>query len=336
MALLEKRIIRLIRVLVSQAEENKQRVCIGRTHGQHAIPTTYGMKFMRWAVEMERHLHRLDQLRGRLLKAKLSGAVGTMASLGEKGFRVQTSFALYLRLEPVDIASQVVPRDSYAEYIMWCSLVAATLETIAKEIRNLQRTEIMEIAEPFASTQVGSSTMAHKRNPHKSERICGLARIIRGYINPAVENIALEHERDLTNSSPERILFPSASILLDYLLVQSATIIQGLDFFPENIDRNLNLTHGLANTEHVMLELTRRGMSRQTAHEILRKAGIRARETNTELLSLLLQDERITKIASEKDIKNWLDPANYIGTAIEQVSNLSQRIRKHLEVREKK
>ncbi len=333
-SILDTRICTLLQVLIELADKHKETVCIGRTHGQHALPTTYGMKFIRWAAELERHLHRIGEIRSRLLRAKLSGAVGTMASFGDIGFKIQTSYALHLGLEPIDIASQIMPRDNYAEYISWCSLVAATLETISKEIRNLQRTEILEVAEPFSANQVGSSTMAQKRNPHKSERICGLARIIRGYLHPAFENIALEHERDLTNSSPERILLPSASILLDYLLVQQTNILKGLEFFPDNISRNLHLTKGQICSEKVMLELTNRGLSRQHAHELVRQATIKARQESLPLAQSFLTFKEISEKTTLDELNVWLDPTKYIGTAPQQVTNLVQRISHFLSTRD--
>ncbi|MQY82984.1 adenylosuccinate lyase, partial [archaeon] len=266
LAIMEGDLRELLGVLLKQAEDHKETLTIGRTHGQHAVPMTYGMKFAIWASEVARHLDRLDAARGRLLVGKMSGAVGTMASFGDKGFEVQRLTMERLGLEPVLIANQVVQRDRLAELQCVFGLVAGTLDKIAREIRNLQRTEISEMFEPFRQDQVGSSTMPHKRNPHKTERVCGLARLIRSNIVPALETIALEHERDISNSSLERIIIPEGFILTDYILRQMTGILRDAVFDYENIERNLNLTLGLCLTEKVMIELVEKGIGRQDAH----------------------------------------------------------------------
>ncbi|MEX2726394.1 MAG: adenylosuccinate lyase, partial [Candidatus Sigynarchaeum springense] len=217
--LLEKHIIDLLKILVGHAAKYKNLVCVGRTHGQHAIPTTFGMKFANWADEFSRHLDRLQDIKVRDAVGKFGGAVGTFASHGKSGLQVQALVMESLGLRSNLISTQVVHRDRYAEIIYWTALVGSTIAKIAKEIRDLQRTEIAEMFEPFEKEQVGSSTMASKRNPHKSERLCGVYRIIASHVMPMLEDNALiEHERDLTNSSVERILLPETFILLDYML----------------------------------------------------------------------------------------------------------------------
>ena len=325
--IIERDLRELLGILLDMAEEHKGTVCIGRTHGQHALPTTYGMKFALWASEVSRHLERLGEYRKRIIIGKMSGAVGTMASFGEKGFQIQRLTMELLGLSPVVIASQVVQRDRHAEIQCLLALIAGTLDKIAKEIRNLQRTEIAEIFEPFARGQVGSSTMPHKRNPHKCERICGLARIIRSLVHPALETIALEHERDLTNSSLERITMPEGFILTDYMLKQMSGVLKGLEFNYESIGRNLKLTLGLCFTERVMLELVSKGMSRQEAHERLRDLAQRCWRERRSLKSVLIGDEVVKGLATEEQLENWLDPKNYLGTAVKQVERVVKTLR---------
>ncbi len=325
--IIEKKLNELKNVLLKLTEKHKKTVCIGRTHGQHAAPTTYGMKFALYAAETQRHLDRLEESKKRVLVGKMTGAVGTQASFGKKGVELQKFVMKELGLEPVLISTQIVQRDRYAELICDVALIATTLEKIAKEIRNLQRTEIAEVFEPFKERQVGSSTMPHKRNPHKSERICGLARIIRSNVMPALENIPLEHERDLTNSSVERIIFPESFILVDYMLKEMISILSGLEFNYDNIKNDLNKTNGLIMTENLMLGLVKKGIGRQDAHELLRQASMRVIKEKKSLKEILLRDKIIKKKFTEKELDWYLNPKNYIGTAVEQVENVIQSLR---------
>jgi len=227
--ILIEKLIDLAKTLLKLADEHKHTVCIGRTHGQHALPTTYGMKFALWADEIHRHIERLNLCEDRLCVGMITGAVGTIAALGMDGLAVHEEVSKILGLEPVSISNQVVQRDNHAEFIMILANIASTLDKIALEIRNLQRTEITEIGEKFdAEKQVGSSTMPHKMNPITAERICGISRVIRAYVIPALENNPLWHERDLTNSSSERIIFPEACILTDYILNLTIKLLKNL------------------------------------------------------------------------------------------------------------
>jgi adenylosuccinate lyase len=325
--IIEKNLNELKVVLLDLAEKHKNTVCVGRTHGQHAPPTTYGMKFAVYAAEVQRHLDRLKDVKKRVLIGKMTGAVGTQATFGENGPEIQREVMKQLDLEPVLVSTQVVQRDRYAEVICDLALISATLEKIAKEIRNLQRTEIAEVFEPFREKQVGSSTMPHKRNPHKSERICALSRIIRAFVHPAIENIPLEHERDLTNSASERIIFPETFILLDYMLIQMKGILSGLEFNYENIKKNLELTKGLNMTEYVMIGLVKKGIGRQEAHELLRQASILVSKENRDLKEVLLENEIVKKKLSKKELEYYLNPKNYLGTAVEQVENIVKTLR---------
>ncbi|MFX1312779.1 MAG: adenylosuccinate lyase, partial [Promethearchaeota archaeon] len=220
----------LLAELIKIIEEKKKLVCIGRTHGQHAVPTTYGMRFGVWAYEIDRHLDRISEVVERISFGKMSGAVGTMASFDEKGIQIQKKVMKKLNLNPVLIANQIIQRDRHAEVIYLTALIGQTLAKIARQNRVLQRNEIAEMFEPFKKKQVGSSTMPHKRNPHKSERICSLARILKSNVIPALDNIVSEDERDITNSAAERVIFAENFILLDYMIKQLTQNLRGIEF----------------------------------------------------------------------------------------------------------
>jgi adenylosuccinate lyase len=320
-------LIELIKVLTELAEGTRDLVCIGRTHGQHAIPTTYGMRFGVWAYEIDRHLQRLDQIKERISYGKMSGAVGTMASFGDKGMEIQEKVMKELNLNSVLIANQILQRDRHAEVIFLTSLIGQTLAKIARQNRILQRNEIAEMFEPFKKKQVGSSTMPHKRNPHKSERICSLARILKSNVIASLDNIILEDERDLSNSASERVVFPENFTYLDFMLKQLINNLKGLEFNEENIEKNLNLTKGACLAEKIMVHLVERGIGRQDAHEILRQAAIKARKEDLYLYEILSEQEEITDKFTEQELKELLDPHNYIGTAVLQVQNLVKSLK---------
>jgi adenylosuccinate lyase len=286
------------------------------------------MKFANYASEAQRNLNRLEEVKERILVGKMTGAVGTQASFDKNGIQIQKLVMKELGLEPSLISTQVLSRDRHAELISVLSIIASSLEKIAKEIRNLQRTEIAEVFEHFKKKQVGSSTMPHKRNPHKSERICGLARIVRSNLQPSLETVALGHERDLTNSALERITFPTSFILLDFMLKQMNLVLSGLEFNYKNIKRNLKLTKGLIMTEHLMMGLVKKGIGRQEAHEMLRKASIKVMKENRTLKEVLTENEIIKKNFTGKELDWYLDPENYLGTAVEQVDNVIKELKK--------
>ena len=322
----------LLREILRLTEEKKNLVCIGRTHGQHAIPTTYGMRFGVWAYEISRHLDRLEEVRNRISFGKMSGAVGTMASFGTKGLEIQEIVMKELNLSPVLIANQVVQRDRHAEVILLTALIGQTLAKIARENRILQRNEIAEMFEPFKKSQVGSSTMPHKRNPHKSERICSISRILKSNAIPALDNIILEDERDLTNSANERMIFAENFILLDYIINQLVSHFQGVEFDEKKIEENLNLTKGACLAERIMVDLVKRGIGRQEGHEILRQAAIKAKKEDRLIKDTLLQNEKVKEKYSEEELDNLLDPHTYIGTSITQVENLISVLKKKHEL----
>lgn len=324
--LIEGRLKKLLGVLLKRADETKNLVCAGRTHGQIGVPTTYGLRFAIWASEVGRHIERLDQLRPRVAVGQMTGAVGTMAAMGEKGHDVMVSMMKFLELFPVDVSNQIIQRDRYAEYFMLLANIATTLDKIGTEIRMMQRSEIGEMEESFGKNQVGSSTMPHKRNPIKSEQVCGLARIVRSFVEPSLLNNILWDERDLTNSSCERITFPEASILADHILNVMIKVLEGVRLNEASIERNLNLLQGVNMAESVMIELTRAGMERQEAHELIRVSSMSAIELQKPLAEILVNSEKVTMYLSEEKIRELLSPENYTGTAVWQVENIIDKL----------
>ncbi|MDD1742946.1 MAG: adenylosuccinate lyase [Methanotrichaceae archaeon] len=328
--ILDTKLKGLLDILLKRSMETRTLVCAGRTHGQIAIPTTYGLRFAIWASEVARHIDRLRELRPRAAVGKISGAVGTQAAFGLKGLEIQKRVMEILGLNSVDVSNQVIQRDRHAELLCFLALVASTLDKIFVEIRTLQRTEIAEVEESFGKKQVGSSTMPHKRNPIKSEQICGLARVVRAQVFPAFENIPLWDERDLTNSSCERAIFPEAFVLTDHMLNLAMNIIAKLRLRTDNIERNLNMLHGLNMSENVMVELAKRGIGRQRAHEIVRQASMNAFNQGRDLAKVLNEVDEVNKILSPDEIRVLLDPHEYIGTAIQQVEILNKKLRVHI------
>lgn len=324
--IIEDKLKTLTELLLKLAVENKDKVAIGRTHGQHALPITYGMKFGLWADELHRQYDRLEHARKNVCVAMMDGAVGTTAALGEDGWDIHKTVAEILELPAASITNQVVQRDNHVEFIMVLANIASTLDKIALEIRNLQRTEIMEVGEYFdPEKQMGSSTMPHKMNPITAERICGVARIIKSYVNAALDNNPLWHERDLTNSSCERIMLPESCILTDYILNLTIKLMSNLVFYDENIERNLNLTNGLIMAERLMAELTRAGMGKQTAYGIVRANAIKANKEGKLLSDLILQDSEVQKYLTAEDVDEIMNPHTYIGSSQRIIDELLEK-----------
>ncbi|MFY9195799.1 MAG: adenylosuccinate lyase [Methanoculleus sp.] len=326
LALIDEKLGTLLSVLLFRSAETRTLICAGRTHGQIGVPTTYGLRFAIWASEVSRHIERLRQMRPRVVVGQLTGAVGTQAALGDAGIAVQETMMEFLGIRPVDVSNQLISRDRYAEYFMLLANIATTLDKIGLEIRLMQRSEIGELAEPFGRRQVGSSTMPHKRNPIKSEQICGLARVVRSAIGPALQNNVLWDERDLTNSSVERVIFPEASVLADHILNVMIDVMEGLELNKANIRKNLMMLRGVNLAESVMIELTKQGMSRQDAHEVMRAASMQAIAEDRDLAQVLAERPEVTKFVTREDLDRLLDPDAYIGTAVRQVDRLIEKL----------
>ena len=323
--IIEKKLACIRRVLQEKTGKYKGTVMMGRTHGQHALPITLGFKFAVWTCEISRHIQRLRECKERVLVGKVSGAVGTQAGLGEHAIQIQELVMKRLDLRAAEISTQIVQRDRYAELICLFALISSSLENFATEIRELQRPEIGELSESFeAEKQVGSSTMPHKRNPETCERVCGLSRIVRSLVVPALENVVTWHERDLTQSSAERFIFPEACILVDYLLELMTNILCNLRVDEQKMLQNINLTQGRAMSEAVMMALVKKGVNRQEAHELLRKLTIKSEVGKRNFREILLQDKLVSSKLSEKEIDSALDPKNYLGTAVKQAELFAQ------------
>ena len=323
--IIEKRLACLRKVLQEKTGRYKATMMIGRTHGQHALPITLGFKFAVWTCEVARHLQRLRECRDRVIVGKMSGAVGTQAGFGEHAARIQELVMKRLGIQAAEISTQIVQRDRYAEFVCLLAFIAGSLENFATEIRELQRPEIAELFEAFEpEKQVGSSTMPHKQNPETCERICGLARIVRSLVVPSFENIVTWHERDLTQSSAERFIFPEACILTDYLIELMIEILSHLRVDEKQMLRNIGLTQGRIMSECVMMTLTRKGMNRQEAHELLRKLTIRSESEKKPFKQVLMEDGVVRKKLTEREIDEALDPKNYLGTAVKQAEQFAQ------------
>jgi adenylosuccinate lyase len=299
----------LIKVLEDRAISNKDTLMIGRTHGVHAEPITFGLKMALWAQEMKRNYTRLKNAREVISVGKISGAVGTYATVSPE---IEEKTCARLGLAPAPISNQIIQRDRHAQFISTLAIVASSLEKFATEIRALQRTEILEAEEPFSSGQTGSSAMPHKRNPELCERVCGLARLIRGHSVTAMENVALWHERDISHSSNERVILPDACLALDYILDIFTGVMRGLQVYPENMKRNLELTQGLVFSQSVMLALVGKGLSRQKAYEITQHNAMQAWKTRTPFLKLLKADAAVMENFNVKELESIFDYRRFL------------------------
>jgi adenylosuccinate lyase len=313
---------RLRAVLRRQALAYKDTLTIGRTHGIHAEPTTFGLKLALWYDEMGRNRRRLEAARAEMAVGKISGAVGTHAHVPPE---VEEEVCARLGLSVAPISTQIIQRDRHAAYLTTLAVIAASIEKIATEIRHLARTEVREAEEPFAAGQTGSSAMPHKRNPHKCERLCGLARLVRGYAVPALETVALWHERDISNSSVERVTFPDATSLVDYMLVSLTRILADLVVYPEHMQRNLELGQGVIFSQPVLLALVERGLSRQEAYKIVQRLALRAWDGGGAFQELLAADETVARLLSPEDLAALFDPRRqlqHVDTAFRRVGLL--------------
>jgi len=297
-------------VLKHRAYEFKDILMIGRTHGIHAEPITFGLKLALWYEEMKRNEARLNQALESISYGKISGAVGTFAHVPPE---VEAYVCEKLGLKPDPISNQIVQRDRYAEYMASLAILGTTVEKIATEIRHLQRTEVLEAEEYFSPGQKGSSAMPHKRNPILSENLCGLARLLRGYLVPALENVALWHERDISHSSVERIIVPDATTVADFMLARLEGLLKNLVVYPENMKKNFNLLRGLVFSQQVMLFLTEKGMTREEAYKIVQELTMKVwQDKNLNFKELVLKDERISKFLSKEEIERIFDISYYL------------------------
>jgi len=307
--LLAQDITELISILESKAIEHKHTIMMGRTHGVHAEPTTFGLKIALWVEEMRRNAQRLAEA-GRIISVgKISGTVGTYATVLPD---VEEIACTKLGLAPAPISSQIIQRDRHAQFVTTLAMVASSLEKFATEIRGLQRTEILEVEEPFQAGQTGSSAMPHKRNPELCERICGLSRLIRGYALTAMENIALWHERDISHSSTERIILPDSCLVLDYILSIFTSIMRGLKVYSENMRRNLELTRGLIFSQRVLLALIEKGLGREEAYKIVQDNATKAWQDKRSFWALLVADDQITAYLSKNELESLFDYSYYL------------------------
>ncbi len=300
---------RLVTVLETRAKEHKRTLQVGRTHGVHAEPITFGLKLALWAQEMKRNLERLASARAAIAVGKLSGAVGTFATVPPA---VEASVCLKLGLAPAPLSNQILQRDRHAQYVTTLAICAGSLEKFATEIRGLQRTEILEAEEPFSEGQTGSSAMPHKRNPELCERVCGQARLIRGYAVAALENQALWHERDISHSSAERVILADATTLLDYMLHLFAGVMSGLVVYPGNMRRNLDLTLGLVFSQRVLTSLIEKGLGRGEAYKIVQGAAMRCWRERVPFLDLLWSTPEVQAQFSRPQLEALFDYDYYL------------------------
>jgi len=300
---------RLRQTLAALALRHKDTLTVGRTHGVHAEPTTFGLKAAVWYAEAGRNLERLGRARAAIAVGKLSGAVGNFAHVEPE---LEAEVCRELGLEAAPVSTQIVQRDRHAEFCATLAIAAASLEKIALEVRGLQRTEVLEAQEPFGEEQKGSSAMPHKRNPELSERVCGLARLVRSHAQAALENVALWHERDISHSSVERVILPDGTIVLDYLLHLTTLIVEGLEVDPARMAENLELSHGLVYSQRVLLKLTDAGLPRQVAYEIVQRNAMRAWKERRPFGELLAADPEVTAHLGPDELKGCFDPAFYL------------------------
>ncbi len=292
-------------VLAKRAREHRKTLMMGRTHGVHAEVTTFGLKLAVWYDEMRRNRERMERVMEVMNVGKISGAVGTFAHLDPD---VEKKVCTRLGLKAARISTQTLQRDRHAEYVSALAIIGTSLEKFATEIRHLQRTEVREVEEPFASGQKGSSAMPHKRNPVKCEQVCGLARLLRGYVTTAMEDVALWHERDISHSSAERVILPDATALLCYMLRTMTYIVGGLVVYPERMLKNMELTRGLAYSGQLLLDLTRKGILREDAYIWVQRCSMRVWKEDKDFLNVLLGDPDITKVLNEDEIRSVVNP----------------------------
>ncbi len=300
----------LIAAIRTQAKQHRYTIMIGRSHGIHAEPITFGFKLAGWLAEVLRSQERLINLRQNIAVGKISGAVGTYANVEPK---IEEIACQKLGLQPDTASTQVISRDRHADYVQQLALLGSSLERFAVEIRNLQRTDVLEVEEFFAKGQKGSSAMPHKRNPIRSERLTGLARILRGNAVAALENVALWHERDISHSAVERVIFPDTCILTHFMIREATDLIKNLLVYPENMERNMNCYGGVVFSQRVLLTLVDKGMSREDAYTVVQSCAHQAwNQPQGNFQDLISKDSRVTEVLSEAEIKSCFDPKHHL------------------------
>jgi len=325
--ILSSQLKQLRKALVHLAKKHRKTVMLGRTHGQHTIPITFGLKMAGYAMEVDRHLERLHELKSRLFIGKLSGAVGTGAALGSQALKVQEIMLTDLKLGIEDVSTQIVCRDRYNELLGLLANIATSMEKFATEIRNLQRDEIREVAESFdVKKQVGSSTMPHKRNPITSEQISGLSRVVRSFIIPGFENAIQWHERDLCNSSSERFIIPHSLILTDWIVYKMADVFSHLSVFPDRMKENMTISKGLPMAESLMTSLVDHGMGRGDAHELMRQTALKAASEDISLKEAFRKENKKKQLLTNQEIEYALNPENYLGATDEIIERVIKKV----------
>ena len=309
-------------LLAKKAIRYKDMVCIGRTHGIHAEPTTFGLKLALWFDEVKRNLERMRQAKEEISVGKISGAVGTYANVGPE---VESYICRRLGLKPAKISTQIIQRDIYAQYMAILAVIGSSLEKFALEIRHLQRTEVREVEEPFGKGQKGSSAMPHKRNPVICERICGLARLLRGNALAAMENMALWHERDISHSSAERVIIPDSTILLDYMLNKFIQVVEGMLVYPENMLANLVKTNGLIFSQRVLLTLMDKGLPRPKAYDIVQRQAMQSWKGSLDFKKLLSEDKDVSRLISPAELDNIFNLDYYLRNVNKIFKNVGLR-----------
>ena len=326
-SIIESKILDIAIAMSDKALKFRALPAVGRTHGQHASIIAFGLKFAVWAAEMARHIERIEEGKKRFLLCKTLGVVGTGSLMGNRALEVQRIVAMDLRLYAIEAATQVIPRERHAEMQFLITLVACTLDKIAIEIRNLQRTEIGEVAEPFRKGQIGSSAVPVKRNPIKSERISSLAKILRSLVNIAMENIGLWHERDLSNSANERFTFPMAVILLDEMLNSMKKVISDLNVNTKRITSNLDITKGQIYAEFVLEALIKKGVPRFEAYRDIQRVAFAALEREEEFLDALRKDSNLSKSLTPLELKDIFNAKNHLSASSKIIANVVRMVK---------
>ena len=324
--IIEPKVAKMALLLAKRAVQHGKIPAVGRTHGQHASIISFGLKFANWAAEMAKHVERIEEIKKRILICKTLGVVGTGSLMGAKSLEVQKRVAKRLNLFPADVTTQIVPRERYAEYVFELALIGATLEKIAVEIRNLQRTEIGEVAEQFKKGQMGSSAVPVKRNPTKSERVSSLSKILRSQIAITFENIPLWHERDLSNSANERFVLPTAAILVDEMLETMIKVISNLMVNEKRIVDNLHITKGQIFAEFVLEALIKKGVPRFIAYRDVQRVAFEAKDKEIQYIDAIKNDKAFSTKLTKKEIDSIFSPEKHLGASPLIISNVNKLV----------